>query len=588
MRPRHVAAVAIFLGVAIVPSGGVATAAAMDGCEALTLSSPSTSSVVATVPASLGYAVIAPGAFRLQRHGGESTLTATPLPASDLVVVVSVLASPTTSEESFNEAVAAAVDLVRGLPPGSRSEVVLPDRSAPVVPTSDRAASLESLRALTYPGGSGSELPVNQAQLASNSREYVMVFTDRSDQLPEPPGVSVTRLEYGPSSGTRLPSTASDLGCPSPASHFSLLARADDVVARLFGQYELHLPQNATDSPAQIRLTQGQVDARAVLDSVSVPPRTTDPLHAAPGESSRPGTSMLVGVVLVVVLGFAVSLLLARRSRSRRGPLHAQGGEVTPVVESEPQPVRQERLARSGAGSQRIPLTSKPAAASRSSKQPGWTRIKVGAFMVVLLLAGVVGAVIIEIPPVYTGSASVILTAPRVPIAAATSPARDANQLTAEFLSYAPSLGVTAQVVARSLVEHRAQLLRNGMRADYDIQFGDQQTAIQYVAPDLHRIPPMVRISARSGQAAATREALEVLIRLVQVDLSSRQQAAGAPSMSYIRASVLAPPIVLRTVPGSRSRALAGVLLLTMLAMGCVYRTRVGTRITRPDQPASG
>ncbi len=572
------------------PAVAADAAPTTDPCAALTLSVPDPAppgqagaTAHATVPAALGRLSLPAGAFTLTAAGRVVPLAATRLATAEQTVVVALLATDTTSRADFDDARSAVAELFRGLPPDSRASLVLADGSR-TPELSDRVEALAALARLPQPGSSLEAVQdLARVRASQHGRRTLVVVTDRIGVVRAAPVAGLRQLAFG---AAQRAGNTDGAACPAPGSE--LLASVDRLDARLGGQYLLSLPEHGW--PAAVTVANGAVRATAELAPPAAPAASSSAGRRAP-TSRGPGALLPPLLFVVVLMALAVVGVKSRTGSSpyRSSSSSTAAGRPVPPAVPAAQAGSAGRAARAAPTTPRQVTLDQPAAPQRSvvtvrpADAPGGGplgRLRTACAVAVLALTAALGWHVTHQPPDFNGSESLLLTAPRATSQPASGPALSPDELTATYLTYAPSLGVTAQVETRSLLEQRAGLLRAGLQGDYDVQFGDPTTTIQYVAPDLRQVAPVVRFTTRSQDAAHSRAALDLLEATARADLDARQQAAGAPVQSLIQVKVLAPATVLRQVPGSRLRASAAVALLALLGLRLTVRWgRGSTRV---------
>lgn len=195
--------------------------------------------------------------------------------------------------------------------------------------------------------------------------------------------------------------------------------------------------------------------------------------------------------------------------------------------------------------------------------------------LIVIVTAGL-GYDVLSVPPVYAESATVLFSLP-------------AYETSANAYSWlAPSLITTGAAFSQIAMgpQSQGQIRAMGGVGSYDLELINSynQDYPDYNFPD-------ATLTATSADAAETHWTFVVATRLLNQLLAKRQAQAGVPAGDRITARIIADSGTM-VQTGSRKRALAGLMLLAVIA--CSAAWRVISRWTqsslwiRPQPPEAG
>jgi hypothetical protein len=187
-------------------------------------------------------------------------------------------------------------------------------------------------------------------------------------------------------------------------------------------------------------------------------------------------------------------------------------------------------------------------------------RLRLAALGSVVFLTVWVGYDIAGTPPTYAESATVILSLP------------DPQNAEQVYTRFAPPLIMSTEAMAQSLMspQDQRQIAESGGTASVDLQLVNLYDS-EY--PDYGE--PMATLTATSPSAENAQEnvrwTFRVAVRRLRRLLATLQAKAGVPPGYRIKAQIIADsgPVV---QPASLKRALAGLLLLTLAAVGGLWK----------------
>lgn len=311
-------------GALLALAAGSPAAAAVDGCEDLTVVPAGQGALRVVVPASLGLVDLPSSSFTAVRDGADVPVLARRRPATELAVSLVLVSSDATSPAERTTAQAAALELLVGLPDGARVALVASSaREVLVAPLSaDRGPAVQGLSGLDLTGVTDDRATsLALDELPDRAPGHLVILSDdrtaEPTALPAGSQVQVHRLYYGTAAAEPVPASTptAGTGCPSGA-RVALLPAVDAVLRRLQGEYDVQVPPGGTVTA--VRLDYRAVRAVATLPGASTP---SPPGQAAPATSPAAdltgptrAAAALIGVVALVQLA---DLL---RRRSRRGP----------------------------------------------------------------------------------------------------------------------------------------------------------------------------------------------------------------------------------------------------------------------------
>ena len=308
-------------------SAGAAWADDPTGCGLTVLGSSNSggggSDILVAVPRALSQINLPPAAFQVFRGGQLVPVSVQPKIGSQPSVVVVIASSVKTERAAFDRAREGALELLVGLPEGTRTGAVSTGQQAPLAPLSDTRARTTMSLGQTHAGpGVDTSVAVRRAASELSPGGHVVLFTDgtrdgsagatRALALElRTRRVLLDRVAYGAATGNERALSASLQGCPPIAA--AVLPQVDAVLSTLSGQYRLHVPT----APTRLSVHFGGVTASAVIPASLQGRRRqaiTDPYANARFPSAL-SSSLYTAAGLLGLLG----LLLATRRRPWAG-----------------------------------------------------------------------------------------------------------------------------------------------------------------------------------------------------------------------------------------------------------------------------
>lgn len=360
-RPALLAATVLagaVLGVTVSSAAtpGVAAAAAgTGGCGQLSVLSTSTAgsatTAIVSVPVALSRLSLPTGAFRAEQDGQPLRVSVRAVPVPEVAVALVLASTPRTSAARFDAARSAAVDLLSGLPEGSRTSTFTTAQPQPLAALStERARASQALRLARRGAGAGAVDAVLRAARSLPPGGHVVLFSDAAATEPAPAqqaaraeltSLGVTLDQIGYAAPTEPPpGLLAGPGCPPPGS---TLNQVDQVVGEIRGKYEVRLEAPLT-RPIQVSVDFAGISSAALLPAgVAEPaadPAPPAPL-AAPAQQAAPERLRLQlavgGLCLLVLVGLLLRSAARfagprRPGRAARRPGTSGGYAAAPTV----------------------------------------------------------------------------------------------------------------------------------------------------------------------------------------------------------------------------------------------------------------
>ncbi len=213
-------------------------------------------------------------------------------------------------------------------------------------------------------------------------------------------------------------------------------------------------------------------------------------------------------------------------------------------------------------------MADRPASLSGDRARRRW---RLGAMLLVWVVAAGAGYDLVKLPPSYLESATVILSLPK----SESSPKA--------YYAYAIPLITSTQAMAQELTSPQAerQISEAGGSGRVDLQLMNLYSE-QY--PDYG--VPLATLSAASPSAGNAHRTFVIAVRRLVSLLAARQAEAGVTRRNRISAEIIADtgPLV---QTGSRKRVLAGLAALALMAVAGLWslidRQERGKTVTRLD-----
>ena len=262
-------------------SAGAASAAGLTACGLTVLSSSSSnnsggagSDILVAVPRALSQIDLPAAAFQVFRGGRPVPVSVQPKAGSQPSVVVVLASSVKTEKAAFDRAREGALELLVGLPDGTRTAAVSTGQQAPLRSLSDTRARTTMSLEHTNPGaGVDSSVAVRRAASELPPGGHVVLFTDgawagssgatRAAALElRTRGVLLDRVAYGAATGNERAQSVSLQGCSPSVS--AVLPQVDAVLSTIRGQYRLHVP-TAPAAATRLSVHFAGVTASAVI-----------------------------------------------------------------------------------------------------------------------------------------------------------------------------------------------------------------------------------------------------------------------------------------------------------------------------------
>ena len=321
-------AAALLAAIVGMPAVGAGPAWAADptACGLTVLSSSNSggagSDILVAVPRALSQIDLPAAAFQVFRGGKPVPVWVQRKTGSQPSVVVVIASSVKTTKAAFDRAREGALELLVGLPDGTRTAAVSTGQQAPFASLSDtRARSTMSLEHTNPGAGVDTSGAIRRAARELPPGGHVVLFTDST---PDGFGGSIRaavrelrtrsvlldRVAYGTATVSDPAEFASLPGClPSAAA---VLPQVDAVLATIRGQYRLHVP-TAPAAATRLSVQFAGVTASAVI---AASPRAG--MHRAianPYAETRFPPALSAGLYTAAGLFGLIGLLLVTRRR---------------------------------------------------------------------------------------------------------------------------------------------------------------------------------------------------------------------------------------------------------------------------------
>lgn len=295
------------------------------------------SDLVVAVPEQLSRATLPASAFMLRQAARDVPVTLRPRAAAEQAVAVVLASSARTPGGEYDVARGAALELLVGLRPGTRTAVgsTGPTALAPLSP--DRQRTTSSLRLSRAGAGTTAAAAVERTAQDLPNGGDVVLFSDGSHEGTQRQvqalvrrlrgrDIVVTRVGYAGTSSAevtgRWSSSASQRACDTATAALPVLRQSDLVQALIRGQYRISGRWDAT-KPAVLSVRSGSATSRVQVPAAAT---TALPDPYRDNSPSRPVTLLLYGLAgELTLLGLVLLVGPRRRNRLVGRPLRGAG-----------------------------------------------------------------------------------------------------------------------------------------------------------------------------------------------------------------------------------------------------------------------
>lgn len=197
----------------------------------------------------------------------------------------------------------------------------------------------------------------------------------------------------------------------------------------------------------------------------------------------------------------------------------------------------------------------------------------------IVLSMGAAAVVYTSIPPVYVSSAVLVLATPNtggsVPLDSDEEP-----KVINPLLNFNAGLSTSASILIQALSTPEAAArfgVVPGGETMYRVSNGTTN-------PELLTQGPFIFVVGESPSAGAARDLVTRVIEEARVEFADAQRAVQAPASTYITMNEVVPPTTAQEKGGSRPRAAAATLGLSLLAGLCAAYSAESLSNARTDR----